>query len=182
MSIQQQTQQVVIQRLNSLKQEIREIRKAIVVTHRLNALEQEIREIRKTVTQEEYFPEFPAIKQEEQQQVEQRLAAIEQAEQQQQQTELNCTLCSVTKPIDQRERKGKQKSSVCKHCANNRLKERRQKSKNDGTSQKEWVCGSTFQRWGLAKQEQTNKHKMYIKLTATAVDESDNGSELSDGV
>jgi len=46
----------------------------------------------------------------------------------------------------------------------------------------ECVCGSTFQRWGLAKHEQTNKHKMYIELTTTAVDESDNGSELSDGV
>jgi len=35
-----------------------------VVIQRLNALEQEIREIRKAVTQEEYFPEFPSIKQE----------------------------------------------------------------------------------------------------------------------
>jgi len=35
-----------------------------VVMQRLNALEQEICEIRKAVTQEEYFPEFPAIKQE----------------------------------------------------------------------------------------------------------------------
>jgi len=35
----------VIQRLNALEQEIREIRKATVVTHRLNALEQEIHEI-----------------------------------------------------------------------------------------------------------------------------------------
>jgi len=138
------------------------------------------------------FPEFPAIKQEQQQQaIEQaeRQQAIEQAEQQQQrqqeqpeQEEFNCILCTVTKPIDQRERKGKQKSSVCKQRVNNRLKERRQKSKNDGTSPYECVCGSTFQRWGLSKQEQTNKHKMYIESTTTAADESDNGSELSDGV
>jgi len=67
------------------------------VIQRLNALEQEIREIRKAVTQKEYFPEFPVIKQE--QQAEQQ--------QQQQQQEFNCTLCSVTKPIDQKERKGK---------------------------------------------------------------------------
>jgi len=76
---------------------------------RLNTLEQEIREIReaKVVTQEaKPFPEFPAIKQEEeQQQVEQ---AIEQAIEQAEQEELNCTLCSVTKPIVQRE-KGKTK-------------------------------------------------------------------------
>jgi len=84
MSKQQQTQQVVIQRLNTLEQEIREIRKAIVITHRLNALGQEIREVRKAVTQEtKPFPEFPVIKQ-------------EQAEQE----EFICTLCSVTKPID----------------------------------------------------------------------------------
>jgi len=110
MSIQQQTQEVVIQRLN--------------------ALEQEIREIRKAVTQV-YVPKFPEIKQEQQ---------IEQTEQQ----EFNCTLYSVTKPINQRERKAKQKSSVCKQCANNRIKERHQKSKNDGTSQYRCVCGSTF--------------------------------------
>jgi len=91
--------QKLIQRLNTLEQEIREIRKAIVVTQKAKP-----------------FPEFPAIKQEQQveqaeqqQQVEQQLAAIEQAEQE----EFNCTLYSVTKPIDQRERKGKQKSSVC---------------------------------------------------------------------
>jgi len=55
-----------------------------------------------------------------------------QQQRQQEQEKFNCTLCSVTKPIDQKEReKGKQKSSACKQCANNRLKERRQKSKND---------------------------------------------------
>jgi len=141
-----------------------------VLIQRLNALEQEIRGIRKAVTQEtKPFPEYPVIKQEQQ---------VEQAEQE----EFNCTLCSVPKPVDQRERKGKQKSSVCKHCANNRLKERRQTYKNNGTSRYECVCGSTFQRWGLAKHEQTNKHKMSIELTTTAADESDNGSELSDGV
>jgi len=53
MSRQLQTQQVVIQRLNTLEQEIREIRKAIDVTQ-----------------EAKLFPEFPAIKQE-QQQVEQ---------------------------------------------------------------------------------------------------------------
>jgi len=42
-----QTQQVVIERLNTLEQEIREIRKAIVVTQEAKP-----------------FPEFPAIKQE----------------------------------------------------------------------------------------------------------------------
>jgi len=57
-----QIQQVVIQRLNTLELEIREIRKAIVVTQEAKP-----------------FPEFQAIKQE--QQVEQQLAAIEQAEQ-----------------------------------------------------------------------------------------------------
>jgi len=73
-----------------------------VVIQRLNTLEQEIREIRKAVTQETIpFPEFPVIMQEQQ---------VEQAEQ----AEFNCTLCCVTKPINQRERKGKQKSSVCK--------------------------------------------------------------------
>jgi len=69
------------------------------VIQRLNTLEREIRKIRKAivVTQEaKPFPEFPVIKQE--------------------QAEFICTLCSVTKPIDQRERKGKQKSSVCKLC------------------------------------------------------------------
>jgi len=35
---------------------------------------------------------------------------------------------------------------------------------------------------GLTKHEQTNKHKMYIESTTTATDESDSGSELSDGV
>jgi len=79
-------------------------------------------------------------------------------------------------------KKGKQKSSLCKQCANNRLKERRQKSKNDGTYQYKCACGSTFQRWGLSKHEQTNKHNMCIESTTTAVDETDNGSELSDGV
>jgi len=101
MSIQQQLQQaehVVIQRLNALEQEIREIRKTIFVTHRLNALEQEIREIMKVVTQEtKPFPEFPVIKQ-------------EQTEQQQQ--EFICTLCSVTKPIYQREREMENKNQV----------------------------------------------------------------------
>jgi len=145
----QQQQQVIIERLNALEQEIREIRKAIVVTQETKP-----------------FPEFPVIKQ-------------EQAEQRQQ-AEFVCTLCSVTKPIDQRERKGKHKSSVCKQCANNRLKEHRQKSKIDRIYRYECVCGSTFQRWGLSKDEQTNKHKMYIESTATAADES--GSELSDGV
>jgi len=77
-------------------------------------------------------------------------------------------------------RKGKQKSSVFKQCANNRLKERRQKSKNDRTSRYECVCGSTFQRWGLTKHEQTNKHEMYIESMTTAADKS--GLELSDGV
>jgi len=163
MSRQLQTQQVITQRLNALEQEIREIRKAIVVTQETKS-----------------FPEFPVIKQEQRQQaIEQaeRQQAIEQAEQQQ---EFNCTLCSVTKPIDQRERKGKQKSSAYKQCANNRLKERRKKSKNNGTSRYECVCGSTFQRWGLTKHEQTNKHKMYIESTTAAADES--GLELSDGV
>jgi len=47
----QQTQQIVIQRLNTLEQEMREIRKA--------------------VTQEEYFPEFPVVKQEQAEQQEQ---------------------------------------------------------------------------------------------------------------
>jgi len=99
MSIQeqwQQAEQVVIQRLNTLEQEIREITKAIFVTNKLNALEQEIREIRKAIVvtpETKPFPEFLIIQQEEQQQ----------------QEELNCTLCSVTKHIDQRERKGKQK-------------------------------------------------------------------------
>jgi len=134
-----------------------------VVIQRLNALEQEIREIRNAVTQKtKPFPEFPVIKQE--------------------QAEFICTLCSVTKPINQRERNGKQKSSVCKQCANNRLKERRQKSKIDGTSRYECVCGNTFQRWGLTKHEQTNKHKIYIELTTTAAVKSDNESELFDGV
>jgi len=131
----------------------------------LNALEQEIREIRKAVTQEtKPFPKFPAIKQEQQQQVEQaeRQQAIEQAE-----AEFNCTLCSVTKPINQRERerereRGKNKNQV---YANSvliiGLRSVRQKSKNDGTSRYECVCESTFQRWGLSKHEQTNKHKLY---------------------
>jgi len=44
----QEVLQKLIQRLNTLEQEIREIKKAIVVT------------------QEEYVPEFPAIKQEQQ--------------------------------------------------------------------------------------------------------------------
>jgi len=100
---------------------------------RLNTLEREISEIRKAVTQEaKPFPEFPAIKQQQRQQ--------EQAEEE----EFICILCSVTKLIDQRERKGKQKSSACKQYANNRFKERRQKSKNDGTSQYESVCGSAL--------------------------------------
>jgi len=79
------------------------------VVRRLNTLEQEICEIRKAVTQE-YVPEFPVIKQQQQRQQEQA-----------EQAEFICILCSVTKPIDQRERKGKQKSSVCKQCANNEL-------------------------------------------------------------
>jgi len=50
--------QKLIQRLNTLEQEIREIRKAIVVTREAKP-----------------FPQFPAIKQEQQQQqVEQQLA------------------------------------------------------------------------------------------------------------
>jgi len=77
--------QKLIQRLNTLGREICEIRKAIVVTQDAKP-----------------FPESPEIKQERaEQQVEQ---AIEQVEQE----EFNCTLCSVTKPIDQRYRKGKQ--------------------------------------------------------------------------
>jgi len=110
-------EQQVEQAEQVVTQEVLQIRR--VVIQRLNALEQEIREIRKAVIQEEYFPEFPAIKQVER-------------DSKNKQEEFNCTLCSVTKPIDQRERKGKQKSSVCKHCANNRLNERHQKSKNDG--------------------------------------------------
>jgi len=153
-----QTQQVVIQRLNTLEQEIREIRKAIVVTQEANP-----------------FPEFPAIKQ--QQQVEQQLAAIEQAEQE----EFNCTVCSFTKPIDQRERE-RERENKNQVYANSVLIIGLRKSKNDGTSQYGCVGGNTFQRWGLSKHEQTNKHKMYIESTTTAADESDNGSELSDGV
>jgi len=68
-----------------------------VVIERLNTLEREIHEIRKAVTQE-YVPEFPVIKQQQQWQQ-------EQAEQE----EFICTLCFVTKPIDERERKGKTK-------------------------------------------------------------------------
>jgi len=85
-------------RLTAIEQENREIRK--VVTHRLNTLEQEIREIRQAVTQEE-------------QDVKLDFPVIEQAERQQEQAEqdvkldfrsFTCSLCSVTKPIDQRER------------------------------------------------------------------------------
>jgi len=84
--------QKLIQRLNTLEQEIREIRKARVVTQ-----------------ETKLFPEFPVITQEQtEQQVEQQLAAIEQVEQE----ELNCTLCSVTKPVDQRERKRENKNQV----------------------------------------------------------------------
>jgi len=129
-------------RLTATEQEIREIRK--VVTHRLNTLEKECqacREIRKAITQAEQDVKLDF--------------SVE--------LDFTCSLCSVTKPIDQRERKGKQKSSVCKQCANNRLKERRKKSRGNGTSRYECVCGSIFQRWGLTKHEQTIKHKNYIK-------------------
>jgi len=37
------------------------------------------------------------------------------------------------------------------------------KSRDNGTSRYECVCGSTFQRWGLTKHEQTIKHKTYIR-------------------
>jgi len=76
----QEVLQKLVQRLNTFEREIREIRKAIVVSQEAKPF---------------HFHEFPAIKQEQQ---------VEQVEQE----ELNCTLCSVTKPIDQRERKGKQ--------------------------------------------------------------------------
>jgi len=48
-----------------------------VVIQRLNTIEQEIREIRKAVTREEYSPEFPVIKQEQQQQRQQEQAEQE---------------------------------------------------------------------------------------------------------
>jgi len=56
--------------------------------------------------------------------------------------EFRRTTCLVIKHIDLRERKGKQNSSVCKQCANNKLKEYRNKSRKDRTSRYECVCGS----------------------------------------
>jgi len=80
--------------------------------------------------------------------------------------------------IRERERKGKQKSSVCKQCANNRLKERRKQSRENGTSRYECVCGSTFQRWGLTKREHIIKHKTYIK--SLGFEEEEESSLMSD--
>jgi len=85
--------------LTKLEKEITEIKKVVnQAYHRLNALEQECKEIR---NQEEA---------EQQQQVEQE----EEAEQQvtDHVCDFTCSSCSVTKPIDQRERerqKGKTK-------------------------------------------------------------------------
>jgi len=76
--------------------------------------------------------------------------------------EFRCTTCLIIKDIDLREEKGKQKSSVCKQCANNKLKEYRNKSKENGISRYECVCGSILQRWGLARHEQTTKLKMFM--------------------
>jgi len=91
--------------------------------------------------------------------------------------EFRCTTCLVIKHIDLREKKGKQKSSVCKQCANNKLKERREKARKDGTSTHECVCGSTFQKWGLAQHEQSIKHKTFMKrfeeeASSLSIDES----------
>jgi len=55
---------------------------------------------------------------------------------------MHCTLCSVTKPTDQSERMRKQNEMVCKEHANNILKYRREKYKNDGISIYECACGS----------------------------------------
>jgi len=140
-----------------LEKEIAEIKKVVnQAYHRLNALEQECKEIRNQAGQEEA-----------EQQLQQPDSSEREEEAEQQVTgqvcDFTCSSCSVTKPIDQGERKGKQKSSVCKPCANNRLMERRKKSRDNETSRYECVCGSTFQRWGLTKHEQTIKHKKYIK-------------------
>jgi len=138
-------------RLTAIEQDITKITKVVnQAYYRLNTLEQECKEIK---DQEEA---------EQQQQVEQQPATIERADESEA-SDFTCSSCSVTKPIDQRERKGKQKSSVCKQCANIRLKERRKKSRDNGTSRYECGCGSTFQRWELTKHEQTIKHKTYIK-------------------
>jgi len=77
--------------------------------------------------------------------------------------EFKCTTYLVNKPSYEKERKGKQKSSVCKRCANIRLKEHCEKARKDGTSKHECVCGSIFQKWGLAKHEQSIKHKTFMK-------------------
>jgi len=76
--------------------------------------------------------------------------------------EFRCSTCLVIKHAYLRQKKGKQKSSVCKQCANNKLKKYRNKSRKDGTSRYECVCGNILQRWGLAKHEQSTKHKIFM--------------------
>jgi len=90
------------------------------------------------------------------------------------------TVCLVIKHIDLREEKGKQKSSVCEQCANNKLKEYRNKSRKDGTSRCECVCGSILQRWGLARHEQTTKHNMFMDTHFGQTNESLEGMGTND--
>jgi len=151
-------------RLTATEQEITEIKKVVNQDYRrLNSLEQECKEIRDQEEQEEV-----------EQQQQPHGSEQEEAEQQikSEASDLTCSSCSATKPIDQRERKGKQKSSVCKQCANIRLKERRKKSRENGTSRYECGCGSTFQKWGLAKHEQTIKHSNYIEASRSLGEEA----------
>jgi len=97
-----------LQRLITIEKEIKKS-----TTLRLNTLDQEILEIRKVLNDKlgKPFPEFSVIQQEQEEEPvqqpdgsEQQPADIERAEQDVK-LDFTCSSCSVTKPIDQREKR-----------------------------------------------------------------------------